>query len=310
MNNIDAITRIAQYEGKYLKPDQDNFSDLPNFTINENKVIKLNHFEKHDNGPRMLAFADILNKNVLPNLSCKINGNFGIELHDSNSYLSNDFDYDSVLVWARQKNEKKSVLMPDIYQYTNYLSSDQVKDNSVTKISKVGFFGTTTGSKNPHDNTRINTCLWALDRDFIDCYITNIAQMTVDDFGKVDRNKEILKPYMPMSQQFKYKYLLDIPGNTYSWNRVPIVMQSNSLLFKMPCSDYGWYYPLLRPGEHYVNVDLNTMHSKFMYYENNPKEYNLIVENANKFVNNFMKTTHAYLYMSVLLEESMFWNGK
>lgn len=310
MNNIDAITTLARYEGRNLKPDKSNYTQVPYFTCIDGKITSMENYKYHDNAQRMLAFSDILNKNVLPNLSTKLNGTFGIELHDSNSYLDNEIDYDGVLVWARNKYDKTSILMPDIYQYTNYLSSEQYVDNVQYKIPKVGFYGTTTGSRDPFKNLRIGTCLWALDRDFVDCYITNIAQMSIDDFKKISRHGDITHKYVQMAEQFKYKYILDIPGNTYSWNRVPIVMQSNSLLFKMPCDDRAWYYPLMHPGEHYVEVDKNNMHSKFMYYENNPKEYNFIVENAKKFVTNYLKTTHAYLYMAAMIEESVFWNKR
>lgn len=310
MNNIDTITMIAQYEGRNLKPNTANISQVPNFTCIGGRVTHIDNYLAHDNADRLPSFAKILNGNILPNVNKSFKGKFGIELHDSNSYLVNDLDYSNVMVWSRNKYDRKSVLIPDVYQYTNYLPSCTDTINPDMKKNKIGFFGTTTGSRNPFRNSRIKMCQWSIDKNYIDCYITNIAQMTIDEFKTVDRYQEILHPYVPTQEQFKYKYLLDIPGNTYSWNRVPMILQSNSLLFKMPCADKAWYYPLLHPGEHYVEVDKDNIEKKFMYYENNPKEYAFIVENANRFVSSYLKTVHAYMYMVNLLEESHFWNRK
>lgn len=313
MNNIDVITRLAQYEGRNLKPDTENIIHLPNFTCTGNKVTHIDNYIDHDNAPRLPYFTNILNNTVLPNLTSRYNihsrcNRYGIELHDSNSYLSGDLDYSNVMVWARAKNDKKSVLIPDIYQFENYVALNI--DDQTEKKNKIGFFGTTTGSRDPTQNTRINMCLWAIDKDYIDCYITKIAQMSTESFKSVKNSDKIMHEFVKPSDLFKYKYLLDIPGNTYSWNRVPIVLNSNSLLFKMPCSDHGWYYPLLHPGEHYVDVNIHNMESKFMYYENNPREVAFIIENANRFVNNYLKPIHAVSYMVALFQESDYWFGK
>jgi hypothetical protein len=332
MNNIDTINRLARYEGRHLKPqianelignenNEYNINKIPNFTRLGKKVVKLDNYLKHDNADRLPYFSAVLNNNILPNLTTSMATSsmatsstsirYSIELHDSNSYLDNDLDYSGVMVWARKTTDAKTVLIPDIYQYNNYLAKDSNKDTNVNKINKIGFYGTTTGSRNPKTNTRINTCIWAIDKKYIDCYITNVAQMSITDIiYNIKEWQQINHPRVEMSDLFKYKYLLDIPGNTYSWDRVPIILQSNSLLFKMPCTDQGWYYPLLHPGEHYVDVDISSMESKYMYYENNPKEAAFIIQNANRFVNSYLKPIHAYTYMVSLFEESDYWFGK
>lgn len=315
MNNIDTINRIARYEGRHLKPQITNElidDNIPNFTRLGKKIVKLDNYLKHDNADRLPYFSAILNNNILPNLTTSVmSSTYSIELHDSNSYLDNDLDYSGVMVWARKNTDRKTVLIPDVYQYNNYLTKDTNKDDIINKINKIGFYGTTTGSTNPKTNARINTCIWAIDKNYIDCYITNVAQMSIIDIvNNIPEWQKIKHSRVDMTDLFKYKYLLDIPGNTYSWDRVPIILQSNSLLFKMPCTDHGWYYPLLHPGEHYVDVDISTMESKYMYYENNPREAAFIIQNANRFVNSYLKPIHAYTYMVSLFEESDYWFGK
>jgi hypothetical protein len=59
----------------------------------------------------------------------------------------------------------------------------------------------------------------------------------------------------------------------------------NTLNFQAPSKDILWYSPLLRDGEHYVEVSFdqhapNYILKMFQYYENNPKEAQQIIENA------------------------------
>lgn len=317
MNHCDAIIHLAQNEGRKLKISNTNVNTkLPFFEIKENKVVKMSNYECHDNATRLPFFSNYLNNNVLSNISkgLKVDGLYNIELHDSNSYLNNTFDYTNTLVWSRHKSDRQTILLPDLYQMLNYNGDLEIRDTykfDTKPKQKIGFFGTTTGERDPSKNDRIQTCIWSLDkRDIIDSYITHVAQMSIDTFKETPRHDEIVCPRVTLNDMFQYKYLLDIPGNTYSWNRVPIILNSNSLLFKMNCSDNGWYFPLLHEGVHYVNVNTENMINKFTYYQNNPKEAEFIIQNANKFVTQFLKPVHAQLYLLALFEECSYWNYK
>lgn len=317
MNNIDVIRTLGQNEGRKLKPNSFDVR-LPYFNVSNSKVESISNFENHDNASRLVFLKEYLNKNIMPNIdkSIKLNGYFGIELHDSNSYLQNNIDYDNALVWARNRNDRKSILIPDLYHLANFnddLSKYQDNYTFDTKpIHKIGFFGTTTGSRDPKLNQRIQTALWSLDkRDKIDCYITNIAQIEPELLKKTIINfKDVLHPYMETSCLFRYKYLLDIMGNTYSWNRVPIILNSKSLLFKMPCDDLGWYYPLLHDLTHFVGVSHDNMITKMNYYENNQKEASFMIDNANKFVSDYLRNIHAVVYLVSMFEESHYWHAR
>jgi hypothetical protein len=59
----------------------------------------------------------------------------------------------------------------------------------------------------------------------------------------------------------------------------------NTLNLQAPSKDMLWYSPLLRDGEHYVDVSFeqhapNYILKMLMYYENNPNEAQRIIENA------------------------------
>lgn len=314
MNYIDVVSFLARAEGRKLKYDSFD-KQLPFFTLNKNKVTNYENYKSHDNAPRMKYFTDVISNYVMPHMYVDINSSFAIELHDSNSYLTNGYDYDNCLVWARNKNDTKSILIPDMYQLYNYNNKlNSYKDNIVFNskpINKIGFYGSTTGDRNPLGNSRIDYSMWSIgNRDIIDCYITNVVQMSNEDFMKHIPEYNLLKSeFKSLAELYNYKYLLDIPGNTYSWDRVPMILNSNSLLFKTNCSDYGWYYPMLHEGTHYVHVDKDNMRNKKLYYDNNPNEANFIIQSANIFAKKFLNASTAYLYLKHLFDECQFWNS-
>jgi hypothetical protein len=316
MNNLDAICTLAQKEAYVLSKNINNINDnIPWFDININnggkRITNSGNYANHDNANRMQFFCDHLNANVMSHVEKidRIVGRYHIELHDSNSYLVNGFNYKGCMVWAKNKQDRDVVLIPDPYQFTNYggqLGNDTVSFAKKSK-DKIGFFGSTTGSIEPVSNDRIKTCIWSLHhRDIIDCYITNIVQMRTNAFvtelGE-ETAKAIVHQPLSLNEIFDYKFLLDINGNTTSWSRVPQILNSQSILFKMPSKDMSWYYPLLRADTHYVHVNHHNMRSKIMYYRNNPKEVSFILENANRFVSDFLKPNHANLYMVALFDE-------
>lgn len=317
MNSSDAIEIFAKNEGRRLKFNVFD-EKLPNFTIQNNKITEISNYKYHDNAPRLQGFAHLLNQQVLPYISAESkisSAKFGIELHDSNSYLENDIDYNNCLVWSRNKKDNKSILIPDYYQLHNYngcLAGNVDYYNYISKpINKIGFYGSTTGNRNPILNERISMCIWSVGhRDIIDAYITDVVQMEKSVFLKnIDSSELITKKKISPGEMFKYKILLDIPGNTYSWDRVPMILNSNSLLFRMDCEDYGWYFPLLHNGEHFVSVNKDNMRNMYTYYINNQKEADHIINCANKFVNKFLKSIHAHKYIITMLEEAVYWNS-
>jgi hypothetical protein len=317
MNTVDAITYIAHQEGKRLKPkviESDVCSEMPYFQLSMTETetqIRVHGYREHDNADRMIYFANYLSRQVLPYIKNLkgLSGYYNIELHDTYSYLSNGLDYNGCLTWCRRKTDNNVVLLPDLYHLCNYQDKllEIADDNTWTaKNDMIGFWGTTTGSRKPSLNQRINTCLWALDHpDKTDFKITKVAQMTLSDItNEVPSFSKIYKSsgYVTPDDMFKYKFLLDIPGNTCSWDRVPMIMKSKSLLFKMPCQDMCFYYPLMHNKTHFVEVDENTMLKMQTYYLNNPKEADFIIQNANHFANEFFTGVNANVYTVALFD--------
>lgn len=317
MDISEAIVHLGQSAGSKLKysldVDDGNLNkNLPYFHVDSNRRVRGCNYGHHDNADRMPFICNYLENNVFKFMDSKFNlqGFFNIELHDSYSYLNNNDNYEHCLTWSKRKTHHNIILMPDIYQLVNYGGKLELKDTSSwdTKSDKIGFYGTTTGDRDPLYNKRIQTCLWGRDnKSWCDFFIVKVAQIpTSTIYSKIPNFNSILHPFVNPEYLFKYKFLLDIPGNTCSWDRVPFILNSKSILFKMPCKDMCWYYPLLHNKEHYVSTNLDSLQNMFNFYKNNPNECSFITSQANKFVNNFLKPQHARLYLVSLFEEASF----
>jgi hypothetical protein len=94
--------------------------------------------------------------------------------------------------------------------------------------------------------------------------------------------------FVDPTEHLPYKYLISIDGNTASWGRVPWIMLSNSVLIKQTSPFRQWFYPALKPYQHYVPVDsrLITLFDQFLWMQNNQLKVQKRIINANNFVKN------------------------
>ena len=67
----------------------------------------------------------------------------------------------------------------------------------------------------------------------------------------------LMRPWVDATEYGKYRYHIDIDGNSNSWSGLFLKLLSGGLVFKVQSPhDYRqWYYPRLQPWLHYVPVD-------------------------------------------------------
>lgn len=226
--------------------------------------------------------------------------------------------YRNCLVWSKHKDDDHVVLLPDLYHLINYRNR-LIENKDViswsNKNDKIGFWGSTTGSMNPLKNERIKMCTWFHRIDpthqLSDCFITNIVQMSKESvLTNIPNFQSIYTPPISIPYQYQYKFLLDIPGNTCAWDRVPLIMNSRSLLFRSPCADMCFYYPLMKNKEHYVDINAHDILNQRSYYLSNPKEVEFIVKNANTFSEIMFSGNIANLYINALFKEAGHLKGR
>lgn len=313
MDNFEAIEYLAGLQGGHLVPRRHDelTGGLPYLHIRQ--VHQKWHVEGHnhvghDNEARMLPLCWYLNTHVLPRVSSGIDvsGYYNIELHDSYTYLDRPYDtYDNVLVFSKDKQHHRAVVVPDMYQMVGYggpMPVDALQWHQ-KQDSIIGAY-TTTGLRTASENERIACCLWSLQhRPFCNLYVTKIAQMPAAEVMALPRAREVMSDFIPRQDQLRHKFLLSIKGNTECWDNA-WMLASNSLLLKKQHSDMCWYTPLLRNGTHYSNcVSEQDILTNARHYVENPEEAQFITRNANRFVTDYLTpSTHAMLYWIRLLE--------
>jgi hypothetical protein len=296
-------------------------TSLPYFKLSKDMMGKYAwepfNFETHDNAPRMPYVARYLLNNVFPHVKGDLSGYYNIQLHDHFSYLKDGKCYDNVLCFGSTKrsfvDSKWAVQLPDCYFMGNwggkYDGSGEDTMSWDNKKKRIIFAGTTTGSRVPLENERIKTCLWALDKgreEFCDFWITKIAQIDAKRiFAEVPRFRYVFRPPVPLDEQMTYKYMLGIDGNTCRWN--PDVYFMKTLSLCLPSRDMLWYSPMLKDGEHYVEVntqddDPRNLTRMFTYYENNGNEAMRIIQNANQLAQRLFKTEVCQQYTKELFD--------
>ncbi|PNH12567.1 hypothetical protein TSOC_000537 [Tetrabaena socialis] len=325
MNNLETIQYLAQAEAKHFAPlrndmhtnlMEDGVPHLLVQKVNQTYEVQMQGHHGHDNEGRAPLICSFVKMNVLAHLDPAIDasGVYPIELHDSYSYLAPDSPahrakYRGALTFSKPIGHGHTILFPDPYQITGYGGMLGVTDplEFDKKQDIVLFAGTTTGDRAPLRNERIKACLWAMDkRPRYQFYITNIAQMTINDMrnGISDPDlQSILHSPIQHADHFQCKYIFNIKGNTCCWSRVPMIMNSNSLMLNLRHSDATWYYPLLQDNHHFVSVPtIESLPSIVQQCASTPLRSKQIVANANQFVKNFCGQVHASYYAKCLFE--------
>ncbi|WP_029274507.1 glycosyl transferase family 90 [Pedobacter borealis] len=116
----------------------------------------------------------------------------------------------------------------------------------------------------------------------------------VDNF--VLHKKDV--PYLSLPDHTKYKYLLDIEGNSYS-ARLKFLFFSQRVLFIQDRSWKEYFHYKLKPYEHFIPVknDLSDLQQQYEMIENDATLYQKIVANALTFAHEHLTYNAAISYM-------------
>lgn len=104
-----------------------------------------------------------------------------------------------------------------------------------------------------------------------------------------DRNPQWQVPFMSIAEQLKNKFIFSIEGNDVATN-TKWGLSSRSLLFmKKPTYETWLMEGRLIPGEHYVELKDNysDLEEKVEYYIGHPKEAEEIIQNGNRWIEQF-----------------------
>jgi hypothetical protein len=109
-------------------------------------------------------------------------------------------------------------------------------------------------------------------------------------------------PFLPMSEQIKYSYLIDIEGRGYS-GRVKLMLFCRRLLFLQERDQVEWYHKFLVPYVHYIPLrnDLSNLEDQYYWAEQNQHESHAIAQRAQDFALANLRTSNAVDYLKNIL---------
>ena len=144
-------------------------------------------------------------------------------------------------------------------------------------------------------------------------------EQTILDISKRLPNQGIdnIKKYVVNSEervgiadQLKHRYQLCVDGHTCAWARLPWQMQSNCVPIKIRNKRHDWkewFYYLLNPCKHFLEVDIEDLSIAYEYLKNNPQAENDIVQAGKDFVSKYYSLDFA---QEVLIETLILLNNK
>jgi hypothetical protein len=198
------------------------------------------------------------------------NGNFLIEAGDCFP-STEDFHKPAgldLLVYSKHRSQPYT-LIPDPY----FIGSLGYRDYSDTvhwedKIPVAFWRGASTGDEIRWDNwERIpRVRLAKMSNASLDAKIVDLVQI-----GDAPGLRDFLKtqPFyaegrIPFSEFLKYKFLINIDGNSCAWDSMFKKLRSNSVVLHVDAGQVQWYYHRLKPWVHYIPVkaDLSDLHDQ------------------------------------------------
>lgn len=207
-----------------------------------------------------------------------------------------------VMVFSKPHSIQQNIMIPDIYAMCRYNGKIDITQNEIRpKYSKKAIFiGCTTGIETP--NQRLECCHWSMNNIQVDAYINNIVQMHEEDVKRqYPLYKHFMRDAMDIEKQLQYQYVINIDGNTCSWDRLVWILNSGSVCLKKKSTNCCWYNVFLQKNVHYIEFD--SFDEIPAILENTTREtIAYIVENANRAVKEYLiYDAHLFYFHSILM---------
>jgi hypothetical protein len=174
------------------------------------------------------------------------------------------------------------------------------------KLNKASFFGSDTGRKYKDGSVqRVNLCNRYKNSDKVVAKITNFVEQPFD--------VSIYQEPVSIKDQLNYKYILNVNGNTTSWERLIWAMHSNSfcIFIKPPThqDEISWYYHIFDLSQYFLTLDEDSLDNFLNWSDNWQAEIKFFKEHQKKIAKTLAKPDfHAHYYAQVLLNYNQIYN--
>lgn len=165
------------------------------------------------------------------------------------------------------------VSLEDLRNIHYGLINNLTNDNSIPSINKICGFGYLYGDTKPYRLRYMDYC---------DKFPHVLEYISTNKYSPKDPS---MFSFVDMK---KYKYLIDVPGHTYS-TKLYSFLHSKRVIFKLKDvnKEYDFYWEkLVKPNVHYIEIkpDYSDIIEKFNYLQNNPEVEKKIIENCQELV--------------------------
>ena len=226
-----------------------------------------------------------------------------ISLHDYVGTKMNTREWPhSILGFSTSKSDTHNLLIPDLYAMQDYKGALHRKDMVPMrdKANKLLFIGVSSGQATFETNRRVAMCRYAAGKDWIEAYLSGIVNFSPRAATYL---KKFLRNPMTQEEQYGYRHIMVIDGNTACWDRLPWVLASQCVCWKEESNDECWYYEFLKPWVHYVPFTRETLGDTWLKVKDDVALQERLVRAANEFVEDFLRRGRHVLYLQTLVDQ-------
>jgi hypothetical protein len=102
-----------------------------------------------------------------------------------------------------------------------------------------------------------------------------------------------------------YKYILDIDGNSSTWDATAWKLNSGSVLFKTQSNWVQWFYPEFHPWTHYVPIadDFSNIQDQFRWCQSHPNECLHMIRRCKQLFQSVYRNTNVMQYVNRVIDQ-------
>jgi hypothetical protein len=301
--DAEIVALATERARRYVAPHQERIAARDQ--VNYHAIMKGSHFIQGVIGTENAGFTET-NRAIISAFLQHVrmpSDMIDISLHDYVGPQMNTSEWPhSILSFSKSKSDTHNLLIPDLYAMQDYKGALERKDTvpMKDKANKLMFIGVSSGKATLEENRRVAICRYAKGKDWIEAHLSGIVNFSPRAATYLQK---FLHAPMTQEEQYGYRHIMVIDGNTACWDRLPWVLASQCVCWKEESNDECWYYEFLKPWVHYVPFTRETLEDTWRIVKNDLALQERVVRAANAFVEDFLGRDRHVLYMQTLMSQ-------
>ena len=121
----------------------------------------------------------------------------------------------------------------------------------------------------------------------------------------IKKLEPFVSPKVSVTDHLKYKYLIDIDGNSCTYSRMYWILYSNSVLLKHMSDNVQWYYKGLEKDKHYIEIASNfsNLEEAMEHLDHDEALCKKVAQEGRTFAQDHLSNDAMAAYIILLLKE-------